>query len=1217
MALALPMSVMAAADDIDGMFLGADGTTPANSNASTGNVIKDTNSSLGSGAATNTIVPGQGTTATYTNNKVRVKSAFGTQTLNIVGGNNGATSNEVTNNEVTVDDTDDSASIVIQGAVVGGAGTNVNVTGNTVKVVSGKVEKGVTGGGANSTASANIAVTGNKVYLEAGATVSSNSDLYGGYLGNTGANSGTGKVKDNDIHVTNATIDGAVHGGGADGYGDVTANHVTVTNATVTSAIGGVVFARKTSVSSSANENTVTLTGSTSGEVYGGKVALKITGVEAHADKNEVTLTVSGSTTGVYGGAVLNQGSPSSAYSAAGSTASENTVDIDNYAITGDVYGGIIQNTGTTNKNEVTLGGASSVSGTVRGGFVANTGTADENTVTITSSGTIGGGVVGGAGVNVNAAKNTVTVTNATVTNSVTGAVSKNTTAGTITLSENKVYLNAGATVSGGDSYGAFLDNSSTGTAIVTQNEIHVTNATVTGGKSVVGGGAWGFGNVTQNKVVVSGSTIANEVVGGVVGGVTANQASHADENTVTLTNSNATNVFGGKIDVNVTGITAHADKNEVTLTGSGTVSNYVIGGAVQQTDYTYAAGTTASENKVDIGGSYTINSNIFGGRVEKDGNAKQNEVTLRGTASAQGDVYGGVVNGSGDATANKFFINDSASVAGTVYGGVLHGTGDAFTDNELTKNSAASSLNAVANFNTVNFGYSGAANITTLNTNLGTTSETQVTLNTAANTVAFGGKITGMGGIYKTGTGTLTISGSTNDYVGDTTVAQGTLELAANSTLSSASAAAVNSGATLTAREGSAIGGNLSAGSGATINLLGSGHNTILAVGGDASISNAIINVAFTDEPTPGISVLSVTGTTNIVATTVTGTYGTLDLNFSTSNGIQLLSGGYNDDRFNGILEKAEAHSEASLASMIAVNQAADLVTTQGFTALLSGAKNGGRSFGAIGYGDSRYETGSHVNAKGYNLLVGLGASVGNASVGGFFETGDGDYDTHNSFSTGKIKGTGDIRYHGVGLLGRFDIAGGAYVEASLRAGRTKNDYKNSALGTKSDTKSNYLGGHVGAGYVWQLNAKQSAEVYSQYLWTHQKGDTVRGAIDVDGVSTRATLKFSATDSQRLRIGGRYTWASNEQTSFFAGVAYEHEFDGDADARLTLHSVNYGDKTGKIKSPSLDGDVGIGEIGIKVKPSANSPVSIEAGVQAYGGDRKGATGHFNLKYAF
>jgi outer membrane autotransporter protein len=329
----------------------------------------------------------------------------------------------------------------------------------------------------------------------------------------------------------------------------------------------------------------------------------------------------------------------------------------------------------------------------------------------------------------------------------------------------------------------------------------------------------------------------------------------------------------------------------------------------------------------------------------------------------------------------------------------------------------------------------------------------------------------------------------------------------------------------------------------------------------------------------------------------------------------------GFIGDKKGRDKERAKAYSEGFLAGAIAVNQAADLVTTQGVAALLSSAGKG--AFGAIGYGDSRYETGSHVNAKGYNLLAGLSASVGNASVGGFFETGDGDYDTHNSFSSGKVKGSGDLRYHGVGLLGRVDIAGGAYVEASLRAGRTKNDYKNNALelGKKFDTKSDYLGSHVGAGYVWQLNAGQSAEVYGKYLWTHQKGDTVRfDSTDSDGLRRRSTLKFSATDSQRLRIGGRYTWTASNQTSFFVGAAYEHEFDGDADAKLTI-DYSYsgvGDHTnGKIKSPSLDGNVGIGELGLKVKPSVNSPVSIEAGLQGYGGDRKGATGYFNLKYVF
>ena len=60
--------------------------------------------------------------------------------------------------------------------------------------------------------------------------------------------------------------------------------------------------------------------------------------------------------------------------------------------------------------------------------------------------------------------------------------------------------------------------------------------------------------------------------------------------------------------------------------------------------------------------------------------------------------------------------------------------------------------------------------------------------------------------------------------------------------------------------------------------------------------------------------------------------------------------------------------------------------------------AARGSQAFGAVSGGNSRYESGSHVDVKSVNLMLGmshgLSNSAGNLTLGGFVEFGHGGYD-------------------------------------------------------------------------------------------------------------------------------------------------------------------------------------------------------------------------------
>ena len=106
--------------------------------------------------------------------------------------------------------------------------------------------------------------------------------------------------------------------------------------------------------------------------------------------------------------------------------------------------------------------------------------------------------------------------------------------------------------------------------------------------------------------------------------------------------------------------------------------------------------------------------------------------------------------------------------------------------------------------------------------------------------------------------------------------------------------------------------------------------------------------------------------------------------------------------------------------------------------------------------------------------------------------------------------------------------------------------------------------------------------------------------------------VKFDDADSHRWRFGARYAHAITLDSGLvftpYLGAAYEHEFDGKAEAS----AYGYG-----IDAPDLKGGTGIGELGISFSPSVDSGLSLDLGVQGYTGVRDGVTGSFQARWAF
>ncbi|CAM5189118.1 hypothetical protein CDEF62S_04143 [Castellaniella defragrans] len=216
--------------------------------------------------------------------------------------------------------------------------------------------------------------------------------------------------------------------------------------------------------------------------------------------------------------------------------------------------------------------------------------------------------------------------------------------------------------------------------------------------------------------------------------------------------------------------------------------------------------------------------------------------------------------------------------------------------------------------------------------------------------------------------------------------------------------------------------------------------------------------------------------------------------------------------------------------------------------------------------------------------IARGFHPAAGNLTTGIFAEYGHGTYDTQNDFSAlASLHGDGSADYAGGGVLARLDLGSPeqdhAYIEASARAGQLNNDYRNLGLVDSSgqaaryDMSQLYYGAHVGVGYAWRPAARLGIELYDRYFWTHVQGSSAT-------LSTGEHLEFDSLDSQRNRLGMRFSYRVDERLSPYAGVAWEHEFNGEMNATTDGYAID---------APSLEGDTGIAELGVRIAPAAGS----------------------------
>ena len=288
-------------------------------------------------------------------------------------------------------------------------------------------------------------------------------------------------------------------------------------------------------------------------------------------------------------------------------------------------------------------------------------------------------------------------------------------------------------------------------------------------------------------------------------------------------------------------------------------------------------------------------------------------------------------------------------------------------------------------------------------------------------------------------------------------------------------------------------------------------------------------------------------------------------------------------------------------------VNQGTDLIADS-LDTLSRDGKYGVKTFAAVHGNRSKYDVNSDIKINGWSTIVGVGSETehngGDFSWGVFYENGSGNYRTFNSFNNEYFRGDGSLVYNGGGIAARYENAHGVYTEGSLRAGMLKSDMDNALSDGENkycySSESEYYGAHIGIGQIIPLSESSDLNVYGKFFHTYTEGDSFKVGTD--------EFEFDSINSDRLRVGARLTTNKENKFSTYYGLAYEYEFNGDAEMRAAGMSA---------PTQSLQGSSYMAEVGFNYQPTPESPWSFDLNMRGYAGEREGATFNVQATYTF
>src|SRR5438270_804252 len=671
----------------------------------------------------------------------------------------------------------------------------------------------------------------------------------------------------------------------------------------------------------------------------------------------------------------------------------------------------------------------------------------------------------------------------------------------------------------------------STGTTTINNNAQSVTDPAVINGNITLGSG----NDVVNNN---SSGTTPGSPVANINGSVDLGSGNN------TLTNTG--------YDANVAGtITAGSGNDTVTNTdgvlhaislgnGTNTVNNATIHSAIAG-NITLGTGNDTVINNGTTAGAGGISGNIDLGAGN---NTVTNAGTITGnvTAGAGNDTLTnalatGVINGNIDLGSGTDSISNLVGTGVVTKAGTgtltLSGNNSGFTSGGtvLNLNGGVVAIGASNNMFTGGLSFNGG----TLQTTGAASLANAVTLGAGGGTVqtdaatTLSGNISGAGGLNKTGTSSLTLSG-TNTFTGPATVNNGKLTLIGGSAIGDTTAVVVNTSATTA--------GSLQIDQAETIgSLAGSGNvllNAGLTTGGD-NTSTAYSGVISGIAPLikTGTGTFTLTGANTYSGGTVVNN-GTLAGNTTSLQGDILVTSpgtlAFNQTANGTYAGKLAGTGQVSFAG---VNGATPTVLT------LTGTNTG--LTGPMTFASGTVAIGS-VNNLGSGLLQFNGGTLQTTAALTFgnpitLNAGGGTINTGaNTTASGVISGAGALTKAGSATLiltGANTYTGGTTISAGTLQGTTTsltgNIVDNAALVIDNSANGTFAGNVTGTGSLSTINAGTT---------TLTGNNTYSGATNVNaGTLVVGPTGIGDSSATTVASGATLRLAANETIGSLAGA--------------------------------------------------------------------------------
>ncbi len=689
--------------------------------------------------------------------------------------------------------------------------------------------------------------------------------------------------------------------------------------------------------------------------------------------------------------------------------------------------------------------------------------------------------------------------------------------------------------------------------------------------------------------------------------------------------------------------------KKDGEIISSGTFTNvygnghsFTIDGDTEIYGYVYGVGNgnydkDASGGNVTINGNAYITDDVYGGR-STDGNAHHNTVNISdgSVGGSLGDVYGGRST-DGNAHHNTVNISDGSvgSSLGEVYGG-MSGKGEAY--NNTVNISGGTVKSEVYGGRSTD----GSAHHNTVNISDG--SVTSYVFGGDSSRSAYNNIVNISGGTVKNDVyGGYSSSGSANDNI--VNISCGTIRsvgasidvYGGYSEMGSANdnEIIISGSADITNANLHGYGGSVTNATGNTLTIDGwSGSTKSVQNFNDIAFKNInwnenkpVLKITTGDLTNTKIDTINIAGGSNINVgesmKLIESEKGN-DLGLTEGNVTDIFTAGvareglgstsvngnvvtFNIDSVK-LSSQAVSSAQTRAASAAFVNQGTDLISDS-LDTISRDDNYGVKTFAAVHGNRSKYAVADDIKINGWSTIVG----VGNAdkfdngsefSWGVFYENGSGNYRTYNSFNNEFFRGDGSMVYNGGGIAARYENKNGVYTEGSLRAGMLKNELDNAMRDVNGsygyETESAYYGAHIGVGKIISLSDSSDLDIYGKFFHTYTEGDSVTIADD--------KFDFDSITSDRLRVGARITSNKENKFSTYYGLAYEYEFNGDAD--MTAQGL-------RADTQSLQGSSVMAEVGFNYQPTPDSPWSFDLNMRGYAGERQGGSFNVQATYTF